>query len=329
MRSRARQMLDKSISSMLSAIEIYNKPNFSYREETFSILAINAWELLIKSRILQLDNNKISAILVYERRTLQNGSKSQKLYRKINRCGNYVSLGLFKAIDCLVNDYGDRIEMCIKTNLKALAEIRDNAVHYINPDFILRKIVHEVGSASVRNFLFLIRQWFGVDLREYNIFLMPIAFIRDCNSAEGITLNKQERNVLSYIKSLNNKTKMDAGELCFSLDVEVRMHRKSRSGASEVIITNSPDAVPIRLEEEDIREKYPWDYAILTTRLRRRYSNFKENQEYHQIRKEIEKDERFCKPRFLDPGNHKSSRKNFYNPNILKAFDIHYKRIKG
>lgn len=35
-------LIDKSIGSMLSAIEIYNKPDFKYREETFAILAINS-----------------------------------------------------------------------------------------------------------------------------------------------------------------------------------------------------------------------------------------------------------------------------------------------
>lgn len=33
-------LIDKSIGSMLPAIEIYNKPDFKYREETFAILAI-------------------------------------------------------------------------------------------------------------------------------------------------------------------------------------------------------------------------------------------------------------------------------------------------
>ena len=42
-------LIDKSIGSMLSAIEIYNKPDFKYREETFAILAINSWELLLKA----------------------------------------------------------------------------------------------------------------------------------------------------------------------------------------------------------------------------------------------------------------------------------------
>lgn len=37
-----RSLRDKSVNSMLSAIEISNEPNFSHREETFAILASNA-----------------------------------------------------------------------------------------------------------------------------------------------------------------------------------------------------------------------------------------------------------------------------------------------
>ena len=50
MKSRYQQLYEKSVSAMMSAIEIYNKPDFKYREETFAILAINSWELLLKSK---------------------------------------------------------------------------------------------------------------------------------------------------------------------------------------------------------------------------------------------------------------------------------------
>ena len=33
-----KSFVDKSIGAALSAIEVYNKPDFKYREETFSIL---------------------------------------------------------------------------------------------------------------------------------------------------------------------------------------------------------------------------------------------------------------------------------------------------
>ncbi len=58
---------------MLYAIEIYNKPDFKYREEIFSILSINAWELLFKARILKLSKYKMNSIYVLENKKKKNG----------------------------------------------------------------------------------------------------------------------------------------------------------------------------------------------------------------------------------------------------------------
>lgn len=35
---RSKKILEKSVHAALSAIEVYNKPDFKYREETFAIL---------------------------------------------------------------------------------------------------------------------------------------------------------------------------------------------------------------------------------------------------------------------------------------------------
>ncbi len=93
-------------------------------------------------------------------------------------------------------------------------------------------------------------------------------------------------------------------------------------------VSNHPSALPIRLDEADIRETYPWEYKNLTQRLRLRYENFKENIRYHQIRKELEGDSRFCRERLLDPLKPDGTKKKFYNPNILREFDPHYVRSK-
>jgi hypothetical protein len=50
--SRSEKLVDKSEAAMISAIEIYNKPDYRYRDETFSILALNAWELLLKGKLV-------------------------------------------------------------------------------------------------------------------------------------------------------------------------------------------------------------------------------------------------------------------------------------
>jgi len=67
-----RSLLDKSIASMLSAIELYNKPNFQYREETFAILAVNAWELLLKAIILRQNRYKLRSLNLVSIKTAQN-----------------------------------------------------------------------------------------------------------------------------------------------------------------------------------------------------------------------------------------------------------------
>ena len=47
---RSVKLYRKAEAALISAIEAYNKPDFKYREETFSILALNAWELLLKAK---------------------------------------------------------------------------------------------------------------------------------------------------------------------------------------------------------------------------------------------------------------------------------------
>lgn len=202
MKSRSIALFEKSLESMLSAIEIYNKPNFSYREETFSILSVNSFELLLKARIIQIEKNRISSIFQYERRQNANGSISLKSYRKKNRTGNSVTIGLFKAFDLLVNKYGENLDPVLKKNLDALVEIRDNSIHFYNKDFELKKNVLEIGAASLKNYASLSQKWFGADLSRYNFFIMPLGFVRDLHTAECISLNSKEKKVLGFLEKL-------------------------------------------------------------------------------------------------------------------------------
>ena len=42
MKSRSKELLDRAVAATVAAIEIYNKPDFLYREEAFAVLAIVA-----------------------------------------------------------------------------------------------------------------------------------------------------------------------------------------------------------------------------------------------------------------------------------------------
>ena len=47
----ALSLLRNSKTAMFAAIEIHNKPVFTYRYEVTTMLVINAWELLLKAYI--------------------------------------------------------------------------------------------------------------------------------------------------------------------------------------------------------------------------------------------------------------------------------------
>ena len=289
------------------------------------MLAINAWELLIKARILQLSDNKLGSIQKYERRQKADGNLSEKRYRVKNRSGTHLSIGLFKAADLLESEYGDKLDISIRKNIELLCEIRDNSVHFVNKGFDLAIQVQQIGTAALRNYLISIRQWFAIELGEYNIFLMPLAFFGHESVVQGVSLNSDERKLSDYLKrETAGKPSDKVDQFNVALSVNVKFTKSKSENAELVRITNDPDATPVRLTEEDIREKYPWDYRILTTRLRKRYSDFKESAKYHSIRKPLEEIDKYCKKRFLDPAQKKGIGKCFYNPNIVKEFDAHY-----
>ena len=51
-------LLKNSIAAYFAAIEIHNKPNFSYRYETTSLLLMNAWELVLKAFVKKYIKSK-------------------------------------------------------------------------------------------------------------------------------------------------------------------------------------------------------------------------------------------------------------------------------
>jgi hypothetical protein len=205
-----------------------------------------------------------------------------------------------------------------------LVEVRDSAIHFINKGLQLERTVQELGAACLKNYLNAVRQWFGLDLSTYNFFIMPLAFFRDLRSAEALALSGEERKLLAYLSQRVREGSDDpASDFSVALRFDIRLVRASE-GAPAVVVSREPGAIPVTLEEEDIRQQYPWTYDILCTRLRKRYSDFKMNEKFHRIRRPLEADPRYCRVRLLDPGNPRSGQKRFYSPNIVREFDRQY-----
>jgi hypothetical protein len=322
--SRSSRLLQNAEAALISSIEVYNKPSFAYREETFAILALNAWELLLKAKLLSANGNDPRCLNVYYFPKTKSGKPSKKPQVKRNRSNNILTIGIEHCIVELEKK-GFPVPAPVQRNLEALTEIRDNAVHFVNANPQLAKQVLEIGTASLRNFIELGKVWLGLDMSDYCLFLMPIGFLPPTSSITGITLSPDEKNVVNYLAGLMRDSEDDPIQnFHVSLDVNISFKRTSTADATAVIISNSPDAVPVTLQEEDVRKRFPWDYKELTERLKKRYIDFVENMKYHNLRKKLAAEPQFRKTRYLDPGNPKSMYKDFYSPNILFEFDKAY-----
>src|SRR5262245_12001728 len=121
MKARARELVDKGVSAMISAIEIYNKPDFKYREETFAILAINAWEVLLKGKWLRDNNNQIRSLYVMEKRFSLSKKPYNKSRVKLTESGNPLTHSLQYLVKKLVEE--GSLPEPVHRNLKALGEI--------------------------------------------------------------------------------------------------------------------------------------------------------------------------------------------------------------
>jgi hypothetical protein len=277
--------------------------------------------------LLRENRNSPKCLYVYETRTTADGKQSKKLYLRRNRAGNPHTIGLSRVIAELENKHKTAIDHAMKTNLDALTESRDNAVHFVNAGLDLYKQVLEIGTATIRNYVTAIRNWFGRDLSQYSFFLMPLGFIQDRKGATALTLSPNERNLVKYLAGLAATGENDAStDYHVSLSVNLSFKRSNADAATTVAVTNDPNAPRVTLSEEDIRSRYPWDYSELTKRLSKRYIDFKANKKYHSVRKPLMSDLRYVNRRYLDPGNPRSAAKDWYNSNVLQIFDQHYTR---
>lgn len=318
-----KSLLDKSINSMLSAIEIYNKPNFSYREETYAILAINSFELLFKAQLLKVSGYKMESLYMMEPIITKSGTVHKtKRKPKLNRAKNPQTLGIIETIKCLeASGYG--LSKNMSHNLVALLELRDSAIHFHN-DKVLTKEIQELGFANVKNYINIIKTWdIAIDLSVYNFYLMPLAYVDSKIQAESV-LTDEMKNYLDFIKSkvaLN-----DESDEVFDIAISIDISFKKSNTFESIGMHYDPDGVPIALSEEDIRVRFPLTYQEVCETAKSRYTNFIQNNYFHELMRTIKSNPKLYHERKLDFDNPKSQKKPYFNTNIWQVLDTRYSR---
>ena len=314
-------LVDKAILAAVSSIEIYNKPDFKYREETFAILMANAWELLLKAKVLKDSGENFDVLVV------RDNEGNPKLTRSQNPRTHEALYLARKLKDSGASNLGETT----LANIELLIEVRDNAIHFVNLDLHFSRRVQDIGTASLKNFMELAVDWFGVDFSRFNFYLMPISFYHGFEAAQPITISgytEQMKRFLQFVaeqEKAHESAAIDGQQVTVCIKTE--FVRSQSADALPIRMTNDPSAPVMQLKEEDVRKRWPLTYDDVVARCRNRYSDFKTDEKFNRLKRTLEAEgHRYCFERYLDPAHPRPPRKKFYSPDVIVEFDKHYCR---
>lgn len=315
-KAKYQTLIDKSIEAALSAIELYNKPNFNYREESFAILMLNAWELLLKAKVLKDNKGKLTSLYVPIKKNKKDGTKSKQIVYKKNRAKNYLTLDLSTLVNKLI------IDANLKKSLEILMEVRDNSIHFMNSSKLFEKYMLEISIASLKNYSLLIYEWFNRSLDEFDLFLIPLAF----NLPETFNVDnlknetESHKRLLEYISTQKQDVAKDSA---YSITVVIDLKIERNKEGFSVKFDNN--GIPVKIDSEEVlKKKYPLDYDALTTKCSERYIDFKKNNKFYRIRDKICKENNYKNTRYLNHLTQKGLKKDYYSSNIFKELDKYY-----
>ena len=322
MKSRSQLLIDRSISAMLAGIEIYNKPLFPYRVESFTMLAINAWELLFKAKWLQTNNNKIANLYVYEKKRLKNGAIGRKETIKRTASGAPFTHSIEYLTKRLLENR--TIPREVMDNIMFLQEFRNASVHFYLQSLESAQRLQELSMASVKNYTALVQEWFGRALSDFDFFLMPLALLNPPVEYQH-DKSVEEQRFLDFLIKNGFGRGTASSKYAVAINVEIKFTRTKDPNALAVRWTNEEGATKLPLSDDQIMQKYKYSYRELTDVCKSRYADFVENQEYHKLRKQLAKDPKYGYVRLLNPKSVRSVKTEMYAETILTEFDKHYK----
>jgi hypothetical protein len=136
------KLVEKSIEAFILAIETINRLSIKYRVESFCYLMCNAWELLLKAKILDAESNPKS------------------IYYPAKRGEKRRTLALRDCLKRVVSDDADPV----RRNLEKVTELRDEACHLVIST--VQREVMSLFQACVINYHRKLVEWFDVSLSQ-------------------------------------------------------------------------------------------------------------------------------------------------------------------
>jgi hypothetical protein len=201
------QLVEKSVDAYVLALETINCLSIKYRVESFAHLVCNAWELLLKARLLDTEKSR------------------NAIYYKKKRSEAKRTLSLRDCVARVIPNEKDPV----RRNLEKVAELRDDAMH-----FVISEVPRDVlllFQASVINYHKRLSEWFGISLADrVSVGMMTIVYDLSPGNFDltGATLQRRiGKDVARYLQSFQASVQKEFEELGkapeYSIDVEYKL----------------------------------------------------------------------------------------------------------
>lgn len=254
-----KKLCDNSRAAILAAIEIYNKPQTTYREQVVAILMVNAWELILKAALRKAKKN---------------------IFYKKKRGEDYRSLSLEHCITDMDRHHlwpdtvdGDGV----RANLQILTDYRNKIIHlYVSDD--LNTILYMFLQQSIVNYRDFVLAVFGNDLADDITWtLLPLAATTPSDAIRSLRVDGDGRSaqvVEEFLRDLRQiigdaeYSGADMGRIAVIQELNLQSGKKISRADLEVAI-NQGSATTIVQRKVDPNETHPYSATELIERVNR------------------------------------------------------------
>ena len=207
------KLIEKSFDAFTIALETYNRPTLKNKVEVFVILIVNAWEILLKAKVIK-DNQTLD-----------------KIYKEgqTNQSGDKYTISIYEALGLI---YGK--ENIIYKNLIEVIYLRDRATHLLIDD--LRTELSPLFQASIINYIEEYEVSFGkIPLINESTGMLTLVIPGDIDIFEikKIYGDKTYKEIEHFLEKLNfTKNELNSNNFMCEVNYSVYLEKKNKDKAN-------------------------------------------------------------------------------------------------
>ncbi|MFF8894797.1 DUF3644 domain-containing protein [Brevibacterium casei] len=252
-----KRLIDNSLAAMLAAVEIYNKPQMTYRDEITVVLVVNAWELALKAALRQRSRS-----IFYPKRR-------GEPYRSISiddALGRVAAKGLWPS---------GMDGSAVTANVKALAKFRDRAIHLYNAKG-LGAVIYPFLQQNVLNYRDFVLQRFKKDLADSMTWqLLPLGATAPADAVQFMKVDKNAAMVaelqqfIDELRGFMDEAESAGSDMARVATVyDINMQSVKKMTSADLVVAVSPTADGhVVMRKTDPNQTHPYSTTELLQRV--------------------------------------------------------------